>query len=145
MNSRNGLTAKQAAFVREYLVDFNATQSAIRAGYSKRTAGALGHENLNKPEIRTAIVSAIDDRASRTELTQDEVIEGLRREASFEGDGASHGARVSALSWLGRHLAMFTDRVSVLQKLEHMSSKELEALLELPGEELVKRLGNENG
>jgi len=51
-------TSKQKRFVEEYCVDFNATQAAIRAGYSEKTAGQMGHENLNKPHIR----EAVDDR-----------------------------------------------------------------------------------
>jgi len=46
------LTPKQKAFVEEYLIDLNATQAAIRAGYSPATAGSIGSENLKKPEIR---------------------------------------------------------------------------------------------
>ena len=49
------LTAKQRRFIEEYCVDFNATQAAIRAGYSKRTAYAIGAENLRKPQIREAV------------------------------------------------------------------------------------------
>lgn len=49
------LTDKQAKFVEEYLVDFNATQAAIRAGYSEKTAYSIGWENLRKPEIIEAI------------------------------------------------------------------------------------------
>lgn len=53
------LSYKQQQFIKEYLRDFNATQAAIRAGYSERTAGAIGHENLKKPEIQEAIKSSI--------------------------------------------------------------------------------------
>lgn len=49
------LTRKQKTFINEYLVDFNATQAAIRAGYSERSAGAIGWENLKKPEISEEI------------------------------------------------------------------------------------------
>lgn len=49
------LTDKQRRFVEEYLVDLNATQAAIRAGYSKKTAGQIGDENLRKPEIAKAV------------------------------------------------------------------------------------------
>ncbi|WP_255551747.1 terminase small subunit [Erythrobacter crassostreae] len=72
------MTPKQEAFVREYLVDLNATQAAIRAGYSKRTAHVIGHENLTKPEIAAAIEVAMNDRAKRTEITADYVLEGIR-------------------------------------------------------------------
>lgn len=49
------LTAKQKRFVQEYLIDLNATQAAIRAGYSKKSAHSIGPENLEKPEIKQAI------------------------------------------------------------------------------------------
>ena len=103
------LNEKQAAFVREYLVDLNATQAAIRAGYSEHTAGAIGHENLQKPEIQSAVVAGIQEREERTLISQDEVVKGLKGLAEDGGNPAP--ARVSAWSWLGRHLAMFTDKV----------------------------------
>ena len=55
------LTAKQARFVEEYLIDLNATQAAIRAGYSEKTAAAVGHENLRKPKIAESLTSIIDN------------------------------------------------------------------------------------
>lgn len=73
------LTKKQARFVREYLVDLNATQAAIRAGYSKKTAGAIGGENLEKPTIRTAVLKAIDERAATTKVTAERVLLELAR------------------------------------------------------------------
>ena len=63
------MTPKQRAFIAEYLKDFNATQAAIRAGYSPRTAYSIGHENLNKPEISAAIDEEYEKRAmSATEV-----------------------------------------------------------------------------
>jgi phage terminase small subunit len=73
------LTEKQARFVAEYLVDLNATDAAIRAGYSEKTAYAIGFENLRKPEIQEAIRSEMDARAKRTEITQDRVLLELAR------------------------------------------------------------------
>ena len=64
----NELTAKQRAFVRDYLIDLNATQAALRAGYSEKTAYASGAENLKKPQIATAIEAAMKNRADRTEI-----------------------------------------------------------------------------
>lgn len=69
------LTAKQQLFVKEYLVDLNATQAAIRAGYSAKTAEAIGHENLRKPKIAEAIEAARNKRAERTEITADMVLQ----------------------------------------------------------------------
>lgn len=73
------LTPKQARFVDEYLVDLNATQAAIRSGYSEKTAHTIGHENLSKPEIAQAIAAAQLERAKRTEITQDRVLQELAR------------------------------------------------------------------
>lgn len=73
------LTPKQALFVQEYLVDLNATQAAIRAGYSEDTAHAIGYENLNKPELSTAIQKALDLRAERTGITADKVLVELSK------------------------------------------------------------------
>jgi len=73
------LTPKQEAFVQEYLVDLNATQAAIRAGYSKRTAYRTGADNLKKPQIATAIAKAKVERAKRVEITADRVLEELAR------------------------------------------------------------------
>ncbi|AHZ77246.1 MULTISPECIES: terminase small subunit [Pseudomonas] len=71
------LTAKQQRFVDEYLKDLNATQAAIRAGYSKKTAASIGQENLRKPEIEKALRSATQERSKRTAITQDYVLSGI--------------------------------------------------------------------
>lgn len=73
------LTQKQRRFVEEYLTDLNATQAAIRAGYSKKTAGATGHENLRKPEIAAAVEAANNERSRRTGITADMVIQELAK------------------------------------------------------------------
>lgn len=69
------LSPKQELFVREYLVDLNATQAAIRAGYSPRTAASIGEENLRKPYLQSAIAAAMKARSERTEITQDMVLQ----------------------------------------------------------------------
>lgn len=70
----SGLRPKQRAFVREYLKDLNATQAAIRAGYSKRTARQTGAENMSKPAVKAAIEKAVEARAKRTQLDADFVL-----------------------------------------------------------------------
>lgn len=75
----NELTPKQRAFVREYLIDLNATQAAIRAGYSEDTARAIGAENLTKPDIASAIEAAMKSRAERTDITADRVLKELAK------------------------------------------------------------------
>jgi phage terminase small subunit len=71
------LTAKQQLFVTEYLVDLNATQAAIRAGYSVRTARLVGPQNMSKYAIKAAIDAAIEERKKRIGITADEVIREL--------------------------------------------------------------------
>lgn len=71
------LTAKQKAFVQEYLIDLNATQAAIRAGYSEDTATEIGYENIRKPHIKKAIDKAMEERSKRTEITADRVLQEL--------------------------------------------------------------------
>mgnify|MGYP003654288960 CR=1 FL=1 len=73
------MTPKQTRFVEQYLIDLNATQAAIRAGYSKKTAGVVGYENLNKPYIAAAIAESQGELAVRTELTQQMVIDELAK------------------------------------------------------------------
>ncbi|MEY9435567.1 terminase small subunit [Bradyrhizobium elkanii] len=73
------LNDKQQRFILEYLIDFNASQAAIRAGYSPKTAGSQAHDLLKKPEIQTAIAEARDRTSNRLELTRDQVIEQYRR------------------------------------------------------------------
>lgn len=78
------LTAKQRRFVDEYLIDLNATQAAIRAGYSEHTARSVGSENLTKPDISAAIEAAMRERQVRTEITADRVLQELARIAFFD-------------------------------------------------------------
>lgn len=70
---------KQIRFVEEYLVDLNATQAALRAGYSAKTAGCIGWENLKKPEIQAAIKAAQKQRLERLGVRADRVLEEAAR------------------------------------------------------------------
>lgn len=71
------LKLKQEIFVREYLVDLDATKAAIRSGYSERSARAIGAENLTKPHIKAAIDAEIERRKERICITEQEVIKEL--------------------------------------------------------------------
>lgn len=71
------LTARQAAFVNEYLVDLNATAAAIRAGYSPKTADVTASRVLHDPRIAAAIAAAVEARADRTKATADDVLQEL--------------------------------------------------------------------
>lgn len=71
------LTAKQQRFCDEYLIDLNATQAAIRAGYSKKTAGRIGTENVQKPVIKEYIAQRMAEKESQLIADQDEVLKYL--------------------------------------------------------------------
>ena len=73
------MTKKQKRFVEEYLIDLNAAQAAIRAGYSPHTAKDIGCENLAKPNIAAAISQAMAERSRRTGINQDRVLQELAR------------------------------------------------------------------
>lgn len=73
------MTKKQKLFVEEYLIDLNATQAAIRAGYSPETAKEIGCENLTKPNIRTEISKAMAERSKRTGVNADRVLMELAK------------------------------------------------------------------
>lgn len=133
------LTDKQKAFVREYLVDLNATQAAIRAKYSSKNADKIGSELLGKTRIRDEIQKAMDERSKRTEITSDYVLQGLKTVADrcmqgepvtdregnptgewrFDSSGANR-----ALELLGKHLKLFTEKV------EHNGTVTFEQILD---------------
>ena len=71
------LTPKQQRFVEEYLIDLNATQAAIRAGYSEKTAKSIGQENLTKPDIQKAIEEAQNKRQEQTQIDAAYVLKRL--------------------------------------------------------------------
>ncbi|MCU1451396.1 MAG: hypothetical protein JWP02_3566 [Acidimicrobiales bacterium] len=77
----DALEPKQRRFVDEFVVDWNATQAAIRAGYSKKTAAAIGSENLTKPAIQSAIKERTDRVTESAGLTAKRVVEELARVA----------------------------------------------------------------
>lgn len=78
------LTAKQAKFVDEYMVDLNATQAAIRAGYSEKTARQTAAENLTKPNIQKVIARRREAASESAQITVDRVVREAARLALFD-------------------------------------------------------------
>ena len=128
------LTAKQQRFCDEYLIDLNATQAAIRAGYSKKTAYSIGNENLNKPELKKYIEERMEEKEKSLIADQDEVLKYLtsvlRGEGQEEmvvvegqGDGYSRATvvsrdicpkdRMKAAELLGKRYSLFKDSVKL--------------------------------
>jgi len=121
------LTPKQKRFCDEYLIDLNATQAAIRAGYSERTAKQMGTENLSKPAIKAYIEERMAEKEAELVASQDEVLQYLTSVMRGETrahvlgigtDGASavfekppdEKERLKAAELLGKRYALFVDR-----------------------------------
>lgn len=101
----NGLTNKQRKFIDEYLIDLNATQACIRAGYAKKNANRIGSENLSKLVIKTELDKRMAEKEDALIAKQDEVLKYLtsvlRGESESEvvvteliGDGCSEARRL---------------------------------------------------
>lgn len=105
------LTAKQELFVQEYLVDLNATQAAIRAGYSEKTAAEIGRQNLIKLEIAQAITEARTKRSERVEWTTDEILKDLKEIALDRNVEVQH--RIKAYELGGKHNGMWTEKIKI--------------------------------
>lgn len=107
------LTDKQARFCEEYLIDLNATQAAIRAGYSEKTANEQGARLLANVSVQEKIAELKAERSKRTEITQDSVIQELAAVARAEVKGVRAVDKLKALELLGKHLGMFVERYEV--------------------------------
>lgn len=105
------LTPQQARFVEEYLIDLNGTAAAIRAGYSAKTAPAQASRLLSHVKVREAVEEGMKARQERTALTQDEVIEDLRRLGRKAEDARDYSPAIKARELLGKHLGMWRDRI----------------------------------
>ena len=105
------LTDKQAAFVREYLVDLNATQAAIRAGYSERTASRIGPQLLGKTWVREAIEKAQAKRARRVEVKAEDVLRGVIEVTTQARDSGDLKTALKGYELQGKHLGMWTEKV----------------------------------
>lgn len=127
------MTEKQKRFCDEYLISLNATQAAIKAGYSKKTAGVIGDENLKKPYIKQYINDRMAEKESQLIADQDEVLKYLtavlRGESKSEeiviegiGDGCSEARtmkkapsekdKLKAAELLGKRYGIYTDKLA---------------------------------
>lgn len=126
---RRKLTVKQERFCQEYLVDCNATQAAIRAKYSKHTAGAIGKENLQKPLIAAKIGTLLSEQQYRTEISADAVIQEFGKFAFGNADCGS-ADQLRALENLGRHFGIFNDKLVHQFDFTARSDDELHAIVD---------------
>ncbi len=115
------LNAKQKAFTVEYIKDKNATQAAIRAGYSERTARSIGNELLAKPDIQKAIEDLEKAAQTRAGITVDKIVERINKIA--EDPNTAPRDRLKADELLGKYLGMFTEKVDVKGSIDTTVSK----------------------
>jgi len=111
------LTIKQQLFVREYLVDLNATQAAIRAGYSKKSAQVIGSENLSKPLVWAPIEAALALKVERIDISADLIEQEYWRlfKLSLSHDSpADRSVARACLKDLGDYHAMFVKQMRFL-------------------------------
>ena len=106
------LTRKQEMFIREYLIDLNATQAAIRAGYSEKTARQIGTENLSKPSIQAEIDKQVKNRSESVGLTAEEILKDIR-DIALANKEADPKTALKAYELAGKHLKLFTDKVEI--------------------------------
>lgn len=125
------LTLKQQRFVDEYIISGNATQAAIKAGYSKKTANRIATENLSKPVIKTAIDQRNAEIQSEKTMDMQEVMELLasiaRGETTEEtvtnkGDvietATRNSDKLKALELIGKRFGAWTDKKEISGTLD---------------------------
>jgi len=113
MRNESKLTEKQKMFCKEYMVDLNATQACIRAGYSEKTAKVIGSENLSKPYLQEEIARLMKSREERVQLTADKVLEDIERVRGLAEGSEQYSISLKASELQGKHLAMFTEKTKV--------------------------------
>lgn len=99
---------KHIAFCSEYIKDHNATQAAIRAGYSEHTAKQIGSKLLTKIDIQAKVKELETEIYNRNMMTADEVLQSL---ADLARNGRSESTKVKALELLGKYHTLYTDKV----------------------------------
>lgn len=126
MKEQDSLTDKRARFVEEYMLDLNATQAAIRAGYSEKTARQAGDRLLSNVDIQKALTEMMKTRSERTEITADYVLSAIKTtvercrqaEPVRDSDGNETGDykfdatnTLKGCELLGKHLGLFKERI----------------------------------
>lgn len=103
------MNQKQKAFCDYYIATLNATESAVKAGYSKKTARSIGAENLTKPDIKNYIAEKLQKADKSRIATAEEVLEYLTNVVRNEGEKTCD--RTKAAELLGKRYAIFAEKI----------------------------------
>lgn len=132
------LTGKQKAFCREYIVDHNITQAAIRAGYSENYADKLGYDKLlGNVGIKNEIDRLEHKSIQKVEVTITEILTELKRIAfDLQSEKITYRDKLRAIELLGKHLGMFIEKheIEINAKIDQRIM-----LLDIASEELANR------
>lgn len=125
------LTAKEQTFVHEYLVDKNATQAAIRSGYSERSARQLANRLLSKDYIVEELDKLNKKILEKVDVTVESVLRNIEETRKLALADCKYQSVLKALEMQGKHLAMFTDKLEVTDKTppEEWSTAEIQQRL----------------
>jgi phage terminase small subunit len=115
------MTAKQEAFAIEYLKDKNATQAAIRAGYSAKTARSIACEMLARPDVQEFVRAKQEEAVKNAEITVDWIVEQYKEIA--QNVLAKDADKLHALDSLGKYIGMFTERVEMKGQIDTAVTK----------------------
>jgi hypothetical protein len=107
-------TDKQRRFVQEYLVDLCGAAAARRAGYPKKSAAVIAHENLRKPKIHAAVVAGLAELAEQAHISKGWIIERFKRNYWAAFRSKRYQAANRALEDLGKALGMFDADLNVV-------------------------------
>lgn len=107
----NKLTDKQLMFCQEYLLDLNATQAAIRAGYSAHTANEQGSRLLTNVSVQGKLTELLNARSKKIKIDANQVLAEILKLAMASPEEIKPSDKIKALELLGKHLKLFTDRV----------------------------------
>lgn len=136
------LNEKQQRFVREYLVDLNGAQAAIRTGYAPNSAHVTASRLLSDANIAAAVQEAMDKRSEKTEIDAAFVLEGIKRvtlrceqaEPVLDKEGNptgeytfQAGAALKGYELMGKHLKLFTEKVEHSGVIEQLTDQQIDA------------------
>ncbi len=137
------MNPKQESFCQEYVIDSNATQAAIRAGYSPKTAYSQGQRLLKKVEVRTRVDELFAEHRERIDVTVDSLTDLLIGDRKLAHDNKQAGAAVSASEKLAKLHGFMSERLKVDVNVTtgQMSDAEVDAELDEIERDNVRREG----